>query len=206
MEGFPEELILSPAAPGGETPGPGDLQRFLPQGFGLGAPAVILPWGGPGGSFYGFDQTAQRPILDSPRTTSSGGTIYFDGRDLSSKLDVSLDLMGVRSGTDYVAFASSSKDPRQDRYLDQLRLVSKGALDAFYGNQKKELPAQRLAYPQAIVKFIDAQRLKWTNNKLAGTAGGDGDWADERLGFGFHVENTYWSVYRVWSRPWLVTK
>ena len=44
------------------------------------------------------------------------------------------------------------------------------------------------------------------SGKLRGTLGGDGDWAKESLAFGFFVENTYWSVYRLWSRPWLVTK
>ena len=26
------------------------------------------------------------------------------------------------------------------------------------------------------------------------------------MAFGFLVENSNWGVYRVWSRPWLVTK
>jgi hypothetical protein len=64
---------------------------------------------------------------------------------------------------------------------------------------------------QAVTGFIAAQKKKWNDgytfsSKIRGTAGGDGDWPKEKLAFGFHVENTNWSVYRVWSRPWLVTK
>jgi hypothetical protein len=48
---------------------------------------------------------------------------------------------------------------------------------------------------------------RWAfTDKLSGTLGGDGDWAKESLAFGFLVENSYWAVYRVWSRPRLVTK
>jgi hypothetical protein len=36
-------------------------------------------------------------------------------------------------------------------------------------------------------------------DKLSGTLEGDGDWAKESLALGC-------PVYRVWSRPWLVTK
>ena len=63
----------------------------------------------------------------------------------------------------------------------------------------------------AFLEFVAAQKLKWNDNytfsgKLRGAAGGDGDWAKESLAFRFHVENCYWGVYRMWSRPWLVTK
>lgn len=36
--------------------------------------------------------------------------------------------------------------------------------------------------------------------------GGDGEWARESLAFGFLVENQYHSIYRIWTRAWLVTK
>jgi hypothetical protein len=143
MDGFPEDVILSPAAPSSGS-GPGNMLGFMPQGFGLGAPAVTMPWGSPRESFYGFDKSTHQPILDSPTTVPSGGTIYFGSLNIGKGLEAALDLMGVRSGTDYVAFAASSENPRQDRYLDQLRLVSKGALEAFYKNEKTHVPAQPL--------------------------------------------------------------
>jgi hypothetical protein len=42
--------------------------------------------------------------------------------------------------------------------------------------------------------------------ELSGTFGGDGDWAQESLCFGFMIENAYHGVYRMWSRAWLITK
>jgi hypothetical protein len=44
------------------------------------------------------------------------------------------------------------------------------------------------------------------SSELRGTLHGDGDWAKEKLAFGFMIENGSNGVYRVWSRPWLVTK
>ena len=36
--------------------------------------------------------------------------------------------------------------------------------------------------------------------------GGDGDMADEVLAFGFMVENSYYGIYRIWGRAWLIKK
>ena len=60
-----------------------------------------------------------------------------------------------------------------------------------------------------VHRFIELQRERWGtgfSSALRGTLGGDGDWAKESLAFGLMVENGYWGVYRLWSRPWLVTK
>jgi hypothetical protein len=60
-------------------------------------------------------------------------------------------------------------------------------------------------------QFLAEQNEKWCpddrfSHALSGTAGGDGDWAKEALVSGFMVQNSYWAVYRLWSRAWLVTK
>jgi hypothetical protein len=69
------------------------------------------------------------------------------------------------------------------------------------------VPKQSLNILQAAASFTLKQREKWKDrSRLAGMAGGEGDWAKESLAFGFYVENTYWGIYRIWSRAWLVTK
>jgi hypothetical protein len=214
MEGYPETLRISPPdwPSQGHGPRPGDLTQFLPQGFGLGAPMIVMPYGAaPTDSFYGFDQPKAHPILNGPLTEASGGTLYFDDGVSLESLTAAMEVLGIYATPDYVAYASSAGDPVNERYLDQLRIVSSHALGSVFG-AGPEPPRQALDAPAAIIGFVAAQRAKWNaagssySAKLSGAAGGDGDWAKESLAFGLHVENTYWGVYRVWSRAWLVTK
>jgi hypothetical protein len=211
MDGFPDDLHLSAPdwPPNCREPRPGDLQFFLPQGFGLGGPAIITPYSGPPQpSYYGFHEAQAHPFLNAPPTESASGTLYFDDNVTADELNAALGVIGVFATKDYVAYSKSSVDPLQERYLDQVRLVSKMALASMFGARRDEpTPHQTLDIPQAAAAFVAAQKAKWNDtSKLAGAAGGDGDWAKESLAFGFHVENTYWGVYRIWSRAWLVTK
>lgn len=215
MDGYPDALVLSPLnwPERSREPRPGTLDEFAPQGFGFGAPAIITPYGGPPeGSYYGYHGPHVHPFLNAPLTESRGGTLYFDDDTTSESLSAALQLMGLRDMKEYAAYAASSADPPRERYLDQLRIVSKWALASLFEAASPEpLPQQALDIAEAILGFVAAQKAKWNDKwafsaKLAGTAGGDGDWAKESLAFGFHVENTYWGVYRVWSRAWLVTK
>jgi hypothetical protein len=215
MDGFPDDVRLSAAdwPQSCREPGPGDLQIFVPQGFGLGAPAIVTPYSGPPQQgYYGFHEAQAHPFLNGPLTESSGGTLYFDDNASLETLQGALSLMGVYQTADYAAFGNNSNDPVSERYLDQMRLVSHSALTSMFGVTMTELlPKQTLHVPAAVCAFVSAQKSKWNDryafsSRLAGTAGGDGDWAKESLAFGFHVENTYWGIYRVWSRSWLVTK
>jgi hypothetical protein len=215
MNGFSEEVALStmewPQSCRG--PRPGDLQFFVPQGFGLGAQPIITPYSGPAqDAYYGFHEAKAHPFLNGPLTESSGGTLYFDDDASIEMLNAALQLIGVYQTLEYVAFGKSSTDPVNERYLDQLRFVSHLALASVFGATITEPPPkQTLNILQATTAFVSAQKGKWNDryafsSRLAGTAGGDGDWAKESLALGFHVENTYWGIYRIWSRAWLVTK
>jgi hypothetical protein len=190
---------------------PGDLSRMLPQGLGLGVPLIVTPYGaGPTGGFYGLDAPSQDPFHAAPAQEPCGGLLYFDdGVDLQ-QLRGALDVIGVHGPRkDYAVFAGESKDPVAERYLDQVRIISKAALAHFFGlrEEAKALPDQDVPLGDYIERFIADQKAKWNESaSLAGTLGGDGDWAKESLAFGFYVENTSWGVYRLWSRPWLVTK
>lgn len=195
---------------------PGDLSQWLPQGLGLGAPPIVTPYtDGPEPSFYGLDAPGSDPILAAPTQMPGGGVIYFnDGVD-PAMLRTALGVMQIRlAPTTYVAFAKESGDTVRDRYLDQVRIVSTGALAELFGARREAtaLPKEPVAVLDYIETFIAEQKAKWNHEHyafspaLSGTLGGDGDWAKESLGFGFAVENTYWGVYRLWSRPWLCTK
>lgn len=210
MDGFPDGVRLLPAEwpMDCREPRPGDLRALAPQGIGLSAPTVVMPWGGAAQrSVYGFQPPHIDPRLNAPLTAASGGTIYFSGDVPYESLAAALSIMGVRGIRDYAAFAASSADTVNERYLDQLRCVPYAALKQLFGAVLGEVPlTQDLSVVEAAWAFIQAQKQKWDDAMIARTAGGDGDWADERLGFGFHVENSYHGVYRIWSRPWLITK
>jgi hypothetical protein len=208
--------ILGPGWPGRALRVmPGDLSQWLPQGLGLGAPLIVTAYSdGPEPGYYGFDAAGPNPILNAPTQQPASGVLYFDdGADLT-KLRGALELIGVRLvSKTYAVFWDAAIDTIEDRYLHQVRLVSKAALASLFraSPEAAALPEQPLALGDYVETFISEQKDKWNDGyafsrHLSGTLGGDGDWAKESLGFGFAVENGYWGVYRLWSRPWLCTK
>jgi hypothetical protein len=214
-------VTIAPAIwPGAPLPlQPGDLSQFTPLGLGLGAPLVMRPWDkledvGRQGDYYGLDGRTGNPLLDAPLSGSSGGTIYFDSSPNRADLEATLRLLTVQmDNTEYAIFLADSADPGQDRVLTQIRLVSSFALGALFGAKASEetihLTKQPLAIGEMIWKFIEDQQREYGagySSQLDGLFGGDGDWAREKLAFGFLVENEYQGVYRLWSRAWLVTK
>lgn len=215
-EGFPGGLKIS-AVNWQDTPeagSPGDETTFTPQGFLLGEPTVAFPWRDSAPDhFYGAQEPSSNPLLNAPLQEPSGGTVYFE-TSRAERIEPMFGAMGVRlDSKDYSAFAASSSNPVESRYVDQLKFVSHGALRSLFNVDDDKLPpAQTLTLREALVGFVDEQCAKWTepgkpfSSRLSGAAGGDGDWAKEALAFGFHVENSYWEIYRIWSRAWLVTK
>jgi hypothetical protein len=192
---------------------PGDLSRFLPQGFGLGGPNIFAPWDTlesftQRGNYYGFDKKETGFILAAPTTRANGGVIYFSPMVKRTELENALIIIGVEmQETKYALFSATSTAVKKDHYLDQIRIVPDQALTLFgvspFGIDRLH-PASPLTVGNLAWRFVELQIERWTD--LRGMFGGDGDWAKERLGFGFLVENTYWGVYRFWSRPWLITK
>lgn len=219
-EAIEDFLRVSPAVWPGKSLDlqPGDLTKFLPQGMGLGAPAVMMPWDDITDVFnrqnyYSFQTPMFHPIQNAPLTEACGGTVYFDGSPNPDRLAALLSLLDVPTqNRDYAAFVARSENPQKDRFLVQVRLMDKYALGGLFGALTPEqwtgFEPQRLTLGEAVAKFIEQQEHEWSDGprSLRGTFGGDGDWAKERLAYGFMVENAYHHVYRVWSRAWLITK
>ena len=208
-------IPLSTDWPGRPLPvSPGDFSRYLPHGMGLAAPTIVRPWDDPlqamsRRNYYGFEALEADPVRGAPTQYAEGGVIYFDADADLADINTAMMLMGVRQReTDYVVIARAAADPRQERYLDQVRIMRRSALATLFGcgAELAAVPKPPVSVEGYVAQFIAEQREKWDAWKLAGTAGGDGDFAKERLSFGFMVENGYWSAYRMWSRPWLITK
>lgn len=196
---------------------PGDLSLFAPMGNGLGAPMVMMPWDSfesfsARGDYYGFHPHSGHPFLGAPITEEGGGTVYFDNDCAQADVMAMLRLMGVHGRlTDYGAFVQDAESP-QDRFLTQMRIVSGGALQFLFGiadePDGQALRQQTLPISELVWNFIECFRAEVYEGRysVAGSLGGDGDWAKESLAFGFMVENAYHSIYRIWTRAWLVTK
>ena len=155
------------------------------------------------------------PIKSDPPYEESYGTIFF-GNELKKQDFLGfLRMVGIyENDKDYLAFVKNSKNPKEDRYFKQLRLVSKFALMYEFGalNQKeyKDFKKQDLTIPETLWNFIQIENkrteTKIIEDRIEGKMGGNGDDSMEKLCFGFMVESDRHSIYRIWSRAKLVTK
>ncbi len=153
------------------------------------------------------------PLLSAPLTQVAGGTIYFSGGsrpDMGAVFRVMDVLLDRRS---YIAIGSHSKYPIHSRYLDELWILWSPSAKEIFGLEDAELPGdQEMTIQEALEGFIDRQIDKWIepgrpySGHLEGALGGDGEYAREALGFGFHVDGGSGCFYRIWSRPWVVLK
>ncbi len=216
MHGYPTELEIRPNdwPHGFKDDAPGNEKHFLSRGFLMGAPAVIFPYRGMASDdYYGAEEQTADPITNAPLQDPGGGTIYFETTDKEQLEAIFAATAGHTRNNRFAAFAFQASDPVTERYLDQMRIVTNAALSGVFDVNEDDLPEeQALTVGEALTGFVAAQENKWSEpgetfpRRLEGSAGGDGDWAKEALAFGFHVENRYWGVCRIWSRPWLVTK
>jgi hypothetical protein len=184
---------------------PGDLSKFTPYGNGV----------------YGYqDRNGGNPFKSAPPQEACGGVIYFgngiakpDFEALMCILEVQ-DKYVAKPSKDFAVFIAESNQPGKDGYLVQMRIVSKFGLRFMFGAineaEYEKFPEQELSMVETLWTFIEHERKRWGTSfgakGLVGLFGGDGDFAQEELSFGFMLENEYHHVYRIWSRAWLVTK
>ena len=187
---------------------PGDLSQFASHGT----------------SVYGYQaHDGNNPFTSAPEEAACGGVIYFDNNISKADFQALMRIANVQPSyevnpqKDFAVFTNESKQPGQDGYLAQMRLVSKFGLQfmfkALLESEYHTFPDQPMTMVEALWLFIEVERKRWgtsfrqdRENGLEGVFGGDGDSAREQLSFGFMVENSYHHVYRIWSRAWLVTK
>ncbi|MGH6866479.1 MAG: hypothetical protein ACREDO_10000 [Methyloceanibacter sp.] len=179
---------------------PGDLTEILPQGLALDVPLMVTSCGsGPDRGLYGVDATATDPFHAAPPQKPCGGTLYFDDNVDFAQLASALAVIGVHlPRKDYAVFGAVAEAPVSQRFLEQVRIVSKGALAHFFqtGGEAEALPEQPLTLGAFVESFIVGQRATFNDpqyafsSRLSDTLGGDGDSAKEPLAFGFFVENT----------------
>lgn len=182
---------------------PGDLSKFAPCGNGV----------------YGYQNHQKSdPFVGAPLQEPCGGTIYFGNGISKADFESLMRILEVQSESkNFAVFTAESNQPYDDRYLVQMRMVSRFGLrhmfEALTADEYEKFPEQKMAVAEVMWLFIEKERERWGmhfwqdgEKGLQGFFGGDGYLAREELSFGFMVENDYHHIYRIWSRAWLVTK
>lgn len=137
--------------------------------------------------------------------TANLGLLYFDYKyETAEKLRPALELLGVDNGASYIVFGARSNNI-QEGFITQLRFVSDFALESYFDEEitNRQLPENSLGMLDAMVAFVEAEINRFgTESEICEHFGievpFDGMWG---LGFGFLVENSYYGIYRIWSRP-----
>ena len=193
----------------------------MPKGIGLAFAPVFFPWGASGSmagspSFYAWQPVTGNFLEDAPLAEPGGGIVYFGANDWDeprwqSDIQAVLRLMGMDGAwgnRKYLAFLQVAENPLRQRFLCQLRLLSKFALDSFGVDLTPETAHyadQPMTLGECLGAFIEDQKRELSEQDLDGAMGGDGD-NYEQLGFGLMVENSYRHALRIWSRAWIITK
>lgn len=149
------------------------------------------------------DLTARVPL-----ETKTGGIVFFDALLASpERTRGALELIDVDTvATDYVVYQRSSTDPMKEKYFTQWRFIGSRAVEFYFKTGKHtEVPPQKVTIGEAVSALITGERKKYLEEmnavqyeRLLGMVGEDGSFG---LGFGFLVENAYYRIYRLWSRP-----
>jgi hypothetical protein len=196
------------------------MSLFLPMGLGLAGPMIVRPWDNLArlseswNDYYGLQKRSGHPFLDAPLSEPRGGVVYFDEGIPEADFRVLLRCVGIGNPWKrYVVFVEDAADPKDSRYLTQMRVMSTSALsDIFQAISRDEAAAlkeQPLPIADLLWTFVERESRRYAGAfppELGGVLGGDGDWAKEALCFGLMVENQPWLAYRIWTRAWLVTK
>jgi len=210
---------------------PGDLSQFAQMGLGMGGPGITKPFDDPVSvesrrDHYGYQRRGSHPLHDAPRSSDTGGFVYFGHSVRRESVDALLDVLGVGTRLNqYAVFIDEADDPAKAGALVQARIIRPYALETVFdaklpesqeklprepfGTERFRVMTQPFDVKEFVWRFIENQCERWEEGwerEVSGLLGGDGDWAREALGFGFMVENSYNGIYRVWSRLWLCTK
>lgn len=151
-----------------------------------------------------FGPAATDVLLRVTIETVSLGLLYFERRhDTLEKLQAALDLLDVRNDDSYVVFGARS-NVLEDGFITQLRFVSDFALGGYFDEEIIEPQSleKPLGMRDAMLAFVELEMQRFGSEADVCEHFGmevpfDGMWD---IGFGFLVENSYYGIYRIWSR------
>jgi hypothetical protein len=182
-------------------------------------PSVDLP---NGSGVYGFqNKRYRRPEQLAPPEEDSGGFLFIPARAPEALIDNLVEIAHMASNehvaqTKFGLQVIDAPDGVQKElgYMRKIVIADRFALHFLYRSIDKHeydnYPDQPCDVAECVKAFMQSEREKYGasfgNPGLAGKFGGEGYYAQEALGFGFAIENSYHKVISVWSRGWLCTK
>jgi len=100
------------------------------------------------------------------------------------------------AGADYVVITRSAAEPQRDAIWNRSRIANRASFAALspLRSRARRVPKPPVPIEGYIRSSSSSSAANGTTSRSSGTGGGDGDWAKERLAFGFMVENGYWGV------------
>jgi len=175
-----------------------------------------------GNGVYGYQEKGYpRPESLAPPQEANGGFLFLPNDVPGEFTDTLVALTGLagsaqRPRTQYAVQAIDAPSGMEQElgYLRKLVIADRFALRYMYGSiaehEYSTYPEQPLTVAELVRAFMKEEREKYGTGfggfALSGKFGGDGEYAQEELSFGYAIENSYFGVASVWSRAWLVTK
>jgi len=152
-------------------------------------------------------------IPEKEHEMEKGGNIFFANDITHSDIKTLCKILGINNGYNmrkkYYVFRDISNDPKKNNFLERLEFISDFGMKYYIKKSTKRKLSQN-SINDDIFNFIIEQNLKYGkdmgNPLIGGLFGGDGYWMKEKLSYGLEVIHEYYSIFRIWSRCWLVSK
>lgn len=195
-DGFKVVAVLGLTNVGGKTPD--NLDFLAEEGSGVYQASDHI-----------FGPLAANVMQGVSLETMNLGLLYFDDfRYSRDKLVSALNLLGIQDGSKYSIFSLRTTD-RGQGFITQARFVSDFAMKYYFNiKDEEEVAKQPIGMVDAIISFIESEIHNFGSEANLCKHFGieipfDGSFG---LGFGFLVENSYYNIYRIWSRPVFYSK
>lgn len=158
------------------------------------------------------------PILNAPRRRARGGVFYLNTMTSRDSFHVELFNAGISSRKKrYALFMVKSKNPIEDNFFSQIRLVTNYALCDYYGaldaDECEEFPPQICGAGEAMWRFMGQEVNSCNLGERDAFEEFDGERIRCRIRFGLTVERSVKvldgrgnpdldCVIRMWSQPY----
>lgn len=175
-----------------------------------------------GSGVYGFQAKGfPRPETLAPREEDAGGFLFLPANVSDELVSGLVGVSGLLASSHawskkYAVQVLDAPEGMEAQlgYMRKLVICGRMGLRFLFHSITEQdysnFPDQPVTPEDLIKAFISDERSKYGlhfgNRKLAGKFGGDGNYAQEALAFGFSIDNSYHGLVSVWSRAWLCTK
>jgi hypothetical protein len=156
------------------------------------------------------------PIRDAPKRRARGGLFYLNRMTSRDGFALEIANAGINSRkTRYALFAAKAKNPKEENYFRQIKIVTNYALRDYYGalddEECEDFPRQVCGAGEAFWRFMGEEVNACNLGERDVYETFDGEKIRCRIRFGLAVERSVKvisggnvhidGVYRMWSQP-----